>query len=187
MAVRDAWSHWTGPSVHNSYSIHCPQFAATDFAIAVKPVVNTTTRYCAPPWLALATAIEVTVALRPEVHARRRTVTFKNKTASPRPPIGGQREKRQALRLVAADLKLGDDLYAGKQPMCERVIDAGADFVFRVTQQTMQRRKTLFDYLAGIGTGRTRYRSKNPRDAGKPNKRVPLPVDPSQVAHQRRQ
>lgn len=43
-------------------------------------------------------------------------------------------------------LYLGDDLYA-KQPMCEKVIESGAQFIFRVK---VNDHKTLFDYLNGI-------------------------------------
>ena len=81
--MADAWSHWTGPS-STTRTASIVRNAATDFAIAV----NTTTRYCAPPWLALVTATPWRCV---QSSCRRRTVT-KNKTASPRPPIGGSRK-----------------------------------------------------------------------------------------------
>ena len=60
---------------------------------------------------------------------------------------------------------LGDDLYA-KRPMCERVIDAGADFVFRVKTDD---HKTLFDYLAGIDWP-NKVQIQKPPGRNKPNK-----------------
>lgn len=43
-------------------------------------------------------------------------------------------------------LYLGDDLYA-KQPMCKKILAAGAEFIFRVKTKD---HKTLFSYLDGI-------------------------------------
>ena len=59
---------------------------------------------------------------------------------------------------------LGDDLYA-KQPMCRLVLEAGADFIFRVKTDD---HKTLFEYLAGMDWPRRTVEQRTPR--GRPNK-----------------
>ena len=68
-----------------------------------------------------------------------------------------------------ADLKplyLGDDLYA-KQPMCERILAAGAEFVLRVKTDD---HKTLFSYLDGIEWPSKTVIERTPGRT-KPNKR----------------
>ena len=53
---------------------------------------------------------------------------------------------------------LGDDLYAN-QPMCEKVTQAGGDFIFRVKEGS---HKTLFSYLDGVTWPTTRVVEKTP-------------------------
>ena len=62
-------------------------------------------------------------------------------------------------------LYLGDDLYA-KQPMCEKVIEAGAQFIFRVKTKD---HKTLFGYLKGVRWPQKTVVIKTP-GAKRPNK-----------------
>ena len=69
---------------HNSYSMIVLSInAATDFAIAVKP--NTPLAYCAPPWLALATATPWRCV---QSSCAQETVT-EIKDCEPMAPIGG--------------------------------------------------------------------------------------------------
>ena len=53
---------------------------------------------------------------------------------------------------------LGDDLYAN-QPMCEKVAQAGGDFIFRVKEGS---HKTLFSYLDGVTWPTKRVVEKTP-------------------------
>ena len=53
---------------------------------------------------------------------------------------------------------LGDDLYAN-QPMCEKVTQAGDDFIFRVKEGS---HKTLFSYLDGVTWPTKRVVKKTP-------------------------
>ena len=53
---------------------------------------------------------------------------------------------------------LGDDLYAN-QPICEKVTQAGGDFIFRVKEGS---HKTLFSYLDGVTWPTTRVVKKTP-------------------------
>ena len=61
-------------------------------------------------------------------------------------------------------LYLGDDLYA-KEPMCEKILDAGAQFILRVKTGD---HKTLFGYVDGIKWPEKVTVEKIPK--GKPNK-----------------
>ena len=59
---------------------------------------------------------------------------------------------------------LGDDLYAN-HPMCEKVREAGGDFIFRVKEGS---HKTLFSYLDGVAWPTKRVVKKTP-GRNKPN------------------
>ena len=143
--MADALSHWTGPS-STTRTASIVRNAATDFAIAVKP--NTTTRYCAPPWLALATATPWRCV---QSSCRRRTVT-KNKTASPRPPIGGSRKTPGATprcgRFIWAMTSMPNSRCASGSSMPVLILSS-------VLKQTITKRCSII--LPALA-GRTRYR-----------------------------
>ena len=63
-------------------------------------------------------------------------------------------------------LYLGDDLYA-KQPMCQKILDAGAQFIMRIKTDD---HKTFFDYLHGLQCPTKVHIIKTP-GTRKPNKR----------------
>ena len=127
-----------GSEFHNSYNIHCPKCshrlrnsAETEYyhSVLCATMVGIGHRH--------------TVALRPEFMSPQdgdKKQDCESKAAS------RWFEKNAKHYTSLQPIYLGDDLYA-KQPMCERVIDAGADFISRVKTDD---HKTLFDYLAGI-------------------------------------
>ena len=136
--MADALSHWTGAS-STTRTASIVRNAATDFAIAVKPN-NYHSVLCATM---VGIGHRHTVALRPKFMSPQDG----DKKQDCEPKAAYRWFEKNARRYASLrPIYLGDDLYA-KQPMCERVIDAGADFVFRVKTDD---HKTLFDYLAGI-------------------------------------
>ena len=130
---------------HNSYSIHCPQ-------CSYRLRNSGETEYYHSVLCATMVGIGYrhTVALRPEFMS---------------PQDGDKKqdcEPKAAYRWFEKNVRR----YASLQPMCERVIDAGADFVFRVKTDN---HKTLFDYLAGIDWPNKVQIQKTPGDTGPEN------------------
>jgi hypothetical protein len=146
-----------GSEFHNSYSIHCPQCSyrlrncgETEYyhSVLCATMVGIGHRH--------------TVALRPEFMSPQDG----DKKQDCEPKAAYRWFEKNARRYASLrPIYLGDDLYA-KQPMCERVIDAGADFVFRVKTDD---HKTLFDYLAGIDWP-NKVQIQKPPGRNKPNK-----------------
>ena len=147
-----------GSEFHNSYNIHCPQCTKR-----VRSSGETEYYHSVLCATMVGRGHRHTLMLRPEF-------------LSPQDGDSKQDcETKAAYRWFErngeryADLRpiyLGDDLYA-KQPMCERVIAAGGDFIFTVRTAD---HKTLFDYLDGIDWP-TRVRITKTPGRNKPNKR----------------
>ena len=142
--------HWMGlnSTTLTRFSV---RNAAPDFEALARP--NITISCCAPHWSTSATAR----CCRCARNLSPRKTAIKNRTAKPKPPTAGSIKTQRATH-PCVRFTLGDDLYAN-QPMCEKVTQAGDDFIFRVKEGS---HKTLFSYLDGVTWPTKRVVKKTP-------------------------
>ena len=149
---RSLETHWHWMALNSTtltrFSVHN---VASDFEALARP--NITISCCAPHWLASVTAR--CCRLRPQFITPQ---DGDHKQDCETKAAYRWFDQNAARYASLRPIYLGDDLYAN-QPICEKVTQAGGDFIFRVKEGS---HKTLFSYLDGVTWPTTRVVKKTP-------------------------